>query len=135
MQVGLLSGTDVVISVHGAQMTNIIFMSPGSRVMEMLPKGWQKYAGVGYQVFQWISNWIGLVHEGHWEDSEGPDCPFPDNNGDGRCFLFFKNREVGLNATHLGEWTHKVLRKFVQDNTGLQKEDRQQNQQCACAAD
>jgi hypothetical protein len=135
-----MSGTDVLISVHGAAMTNIIFMTPGSRVMELLPKGWLKYAGVGQQVFEWLSSWLGLFHEGNWEDAEGPPCPFPDIEGDRRCWQFFKNREVGLNATHLGEWTRNVLRKFVQDTEDQKKQngrdaESDEDQKCACDAD
>lgn len=110
-QVSLLSNTDIVVSVHGVQMTNIIFMTPGSRVMEFLPRGWLRYAGDSQKAFEWIPKWVGLEHEGCWEDTEGPECPFPEIKGDIRCSLFVKNREVGLNATHLARWTRNVLRR------------------------
>lgn len=123
-------------------MTNIIFMTPGSQVMELLPKGWLRYAGVSQKAFEWISNWVGLVHEGYWEDTEGPECPFPEIKGDIRCIVFFKNREVGLNATHLARWTRNVLRRSA--DTKRQKVDILQNQidanqtqqqYCACGTD
>ncbi|KAF0913294.1 hypothetical protein E2562_021946 [Oryza meyeriana var. granulata] len=46
-QVKLLSGTDVLISSHGAQMTSLVFMERNSGIMEFYPKGWRERAGGG----------------------------------------------------------------------------------------
>ncbi|TVU09887.1 hypothetical protein EJB05_43385, partial [Eragrostis curvula] len=40
-QVKLLSATDVLISAHGAQMSNLLFMDRNSSVMELYPMGWK----------------------------------------------------------------------------------------------
>jgi capsular polysaccharide biosynthesis protein len=37
--VRLLSATDVLISAHGAQMTNMMFMDRNSSIMEFYPMG------------------------------------------------------------------------------------------------
>ena len=44
-QVRLLSSTDVLISAHGAQMINMLFMDRNSSVMEFYPLGWKQRAG------------------------------------------------------------------------------------------
>jgi hypothetical protein len=45
-----MSKTDILLSVHGAQLANMIFMSPGGRVLEMFPKGWLELAGHGQYI-------------------------------------------------------------------------------------
>lgn len=103
-----MSSSDVLISVHGAQLTNMMFMNPGSRVMELFPKGWLEFAGVGQDIYKWHADWTRVVHAGRWRDPDGPDCPFPTSQTLD-CLLFFKDRPVGLNATHLALWTRSVL--------------------------
>ncbi|KAK1370278.1 Glycosyltransferase AER [Heracleum sosnowskyi] len=44
-QVQLMSLTDILISPHGAQLTNLFLMDKNSSVMEFFPKGWLKLAG------------------------------------------------------------------------------------------
>ena len=107
-----MSTTDVLVTVHGAHETNMMWMSPGSRVMEMFPKGWLEYAGIGQHIYKWLADWTRVVHEGTWQDPEGPDCPYPKTETLS-CLLFFKDREAGLNATHLAHWTSDVLQRFV----------------------
>ncbi|GJN33745.1 hypothetical protein PR202_gb22368 [Eleusine coracana subsp. coracana] len=63
-QVRLLSGTDVLVSAHGAQMTNLLFMDRNSSVMELYPMGWKERAGGGQYVFRWMAGWAGMRHEG-----------------------------------------------------------------------
>lgn len=45
-QVRVLTNTDIVASPCGAQLTNMLFMDPGSSVMEFYPKGWLEYAPI-----------------------------------------------------------------------------------------
>ena len=41
-QLAAFSGAEVVVGVHGAGMTNIIFSSPGTKVLEMFPNNHRK---------------------------------------------------------------------------------------------
>ncbi|MFL5202436.1 MAG: glycosyltransferase family 61 protein [Microvirga sp.] len=41
-QLAAFSGVEVIVGVHGAGMTNIIFSSPGTRVLEMFPNNHRK---------------------------------------------------------------------------------------------
>ncbi|CAN8327285.1 unnamed protein product [Cochlearia groenlandica] len=109
-QVELMKKTDVLVSSHGAQLTNLVLMDRNSSVMEFFPKGWLKLAGVGQLVFKWGANWSGMVHEGAWHDPVGEICEFPDT--DRRCMSVYKNGVVGCNETYFGEWARKVLSGF-----------------------
>ncbi|KAL2610831.1 hypothetical protein R1flu_022523 [Riccia fluitans] len=109
-QVALMSRTDVLVSTHGAQLTNMMFMPKGSYVMEMMPKGWLEFAGVGQYIYSWLAEWTNLNHGGVWHDTEGPDCPY-DSSETLKCFLFFKDRTVDHNQTQLAEWTSTTLEK------------------------
>ncbi|KAJ7295239.1 hypothetical protein O6H91_04G028000 [Diphasiastrum complanatum] len=117
-QVKLLSRTDILVTSHGAQLTNIMFMSRGSSVMEMFPKGWLKFAGIGQNIYKWLTDWTGLHHEGAWHDTEGPDCPYPVTEVL-PCLLFHKDLSVGLNETHLSTWTADVLQNFQRRRADL----------------
>lgn len=102
-----MSLTDIVISPHGAQLSNMIFMDRNSSVMELFPKGWLELAGVGQYVHHWLAGWSGMKHEGTWRDPVGDPCPFPEN--DNRCMSVFKDGKVGHNETFFSEWAEKVL--------------------------
>lgn len=117
-QVSLMSTTDILATVHGAQLANMIFMEKGSSVMEMFPKGWLELAGPGQYVFHWLAAWSGVKHEGTWRDNEGPECPNPEK-GKSHCFHFYKDRQVGHNETYLGSWTAHVIYKFQNETTYL----------------
>ncbi|KAL8158653.1 hypothetical protein V2J09_000190 [Rumex salicifolius] len=108
-QVKIMSETDVLISPHGAQLTNMFLMDKGSSVMEFFPKGWLKLAGVGQYVYHWIASWSGMRHQGAWRDSEGPPCEFPED--DRRCMTLYKNAQIGHNETHFIEWSQTVFRE------------------------
>eukprot|EP01018_Ginkgo_biloba_P034836 Gb_01085 [translate_table: standard] len=110
-QVSAMSTTDILATAHGAQLTNILFMSKGSSVMEMFPKGWLEGAGVGQYIYHWFANWSGMKHEGTYRDTEGPKCPNPEE-GRVPCFLFHKDRQVGHNQTYLAMWTADVIQRF-----------------------
>ena len=49
--------------LHGAHETNMMWMSPGSWVMKMFPKGWLEYAGIGQHIYKWLADWTRVVHE------------------------------------------------------------------------
>ncbi|KAL9244799.1 hypothetical protein vseg_018525 [Gypsophila vaccaria] len=106
-QVKLMSRTDVLISPHGAQLTNMFLMNRNSSVMEFFPKGWLKLAGVGQYVYHWIASWSGMDHRGAYRDTDGDPCPYPDD--DRRCWPIFKNGKIGHNETYFREWVRKVL--------------------------
>ncbi|GLJ46614.1 hypothetical protein SUGI_0982180 [Cryptomeria japonica] len=125
-QVEAMSKTDILVTAHGAQITNMVFMEKGSSVMEMFPKGWLEGAGAGQYVFQWLANWAGMNHEGSYRDSQGPDCPNPQERLP--CFLFHKDRQVGHNQTFLAQWTSEVLTKF-QNRTSF---ETSQPSTCPC---
>ncbi|KMZ71967.1 hypothetical protein ZOSMA_171G00470 [Zostera marina] len=116
-QVKLMSETDVLVTQHGAQLTNLIFMDRNSSVMEFFPKAWLEYAGVGQYVFHWMADWAGMRHEGAWRDEmdEAKDikedrCSFPPKES--RCFTYYKDRQIGHNQTYLAHWACQVLRRF-----------------------
>ncbi len=46
-QVSLMHHTDVLISAHGAQLTNVMFLSPGSAVIEIMTAPWYEYGYIG----------------------------------------------------------------------------------------
>ncbi|GFP87050.1 hypothetical protein PHJA_000848800 [Phtheirospermum japonicum] len=106
-QVKLMSLTDILITAHGAQLTNMIFMDRNSSVMELFPKGFLEHAGVGQYVYHWLASWSGMRHEGVWRDPVGDHCPFPED--DPRCMAVFKNNRVGHNETYFSEWAGNVL--------------------------
>ncbi|KAM0952575.1 putative glycosyltransferase 61 [Dioscorea sansibarensis] len=105
-QVRLMSDTDILITPHGAQLTNMIFMDKNSSLMEFFPKGWLELAGVGQYVFRWLTDWAGLRHEGAWNDPNGQKCPYSD---DAQCFTFYKDGKIGIDEDFLGKWLARVL--------------------------
>ncbi|CAN6826716.1 hypothetical protein Bca4012_007726 [Brassica carinata] len=116
-QVELMKKTDVLVSPHGAQLTNLFLMDRNSSVMEFFPKGWLKLAGVGQLVYKWGANWSGMRHEGAWHDPFGETCKFPGT--DKRCMsLVYKNAMIGYNETYFGEWARLVLSKVPEHNKG-----------------
>ncbi|KAM0838242.1 hypothetical protein ACQ4PT_061108 [Festuca glaucescens] len=62
--VQLLSKTNVLISAHGAQMTNLVFMDRSSSTMEFCPMGWRQRAAGGQFVFRWMASRAGMQHKG-----------------------------------------------------------------------
>ncbi|KAL1544360.1 hypothetical protein AAHA92_21225 [Salvia divinorum] len=110
-QVKLMSGTDVVISAHGAQLSNMILMDRNSSVMELFPKGWKEMAGVGQYVHHWLASWSGMKHEGAWRDPVGDPCPFP--NDEARCMSLFKNAKIGHNHTFFTQWGSNVIKDVI----------------------
>ncbi|KAL4199473.1 hypothetical protein AMTRI_Chr03g51310 [Amborella trichopoda] len=117
-QVSLMRNTDILASPHGAQLTNMMFMPRGSRVMEMFPKGWLEGAGIGQFIYQWFASWSGLVYEGAWRDTDGPDCPNYQRQRS-KCFILYKDRQIWVDETHLANWTTRVLRDFINRNQPL----------------
>ncbi|CAN1804935.1 hypothetical protein LINPERHAP1_LOCUS24065 [Linum perenne] len=106
-QVKVMSSTDILISAHGAQLTNLFLMDRNSSVMEFFPKGWLKLAGVGQLVYRWMASWSGMNHSGTWRDPDGAHCPFPED--DRRCMTIFKDGTIGVNETHFSLWARTVL--------------------------
>lgn len=120
-QVKLMGVTDILVSPHGAQLTNIFLMDRNSSVMEFYPKGWLKLAGVGQFVYKWIASWSGMKYEGAWRDIDGEHCPYPDD--DRRCMPIYKGGRIGHNSTYFAEWTSNVLsevkmKKFEEASKG-----------------
>ncbi|KAG2635538.1 uncharacterized protein LOC120658877 [Panicum virgatum] len=103
-QVRLLSSTDVLISAHGAQMTNMLFMDRNSSVMEFYPLGWKQRAGGGQYVFRWMADWTGMRHEGSWWEPVGEPCP-----GNPDILDCWKDRQIGHNETYFAEWAARVF--------------------------
>ncbi|XP_073024285.1 uncharacterized protein [Primulina eburnea] len=106
-QVKVMSSTDILISPHGAQLSNMILMDRNSSVMEFFPKGWLELAGMGQFVYHWLASWSGMKHEGAWRDSVGDRCPYPED--DRRCMSLFKNSRIGHNESYFSEWARYVL--------------------------
>ncbi|WOL19971.1 hypothetical protein Cni_G28773 [Canna indica] len=108
-QVKMMSETDVLISPHGAQLTNLFLMDKNSSVMEFYPKGWKELAGVGQYVYRWMADWAGMRHQGAWRDPNGEDCPSPANKLE--CFTFHKDRPIDHDEAYFAEWAAKVLKE------------------------
>ncbi|XWS54542.1 hypothetical protein CRYUN_Cryun10bG0097900 [Craigia yunnanensis] len=97
----LMSLTDILISPHGAQLTNMFLMDRNSCVMEFFPKGWLKLAGVGQYVYHWMASWSGMRHRGAWRDPDGEICPYSED--DRRCMSLYKSGTIGYNETYFAE--------------------------------
>ncbi|KAF8012899.1 hypothetical protein BT93_I0918 [Corymbia citriodora subsp. variegata] len=131
-QVKLMGLTDVLASPNGAQLTNLFLMDRNSSVMEFLPKGWLRYAGIGQFVYRWLASWSGMRFEGAWWDPVGDECPYPEDVA--KCFDIYKNARVGHNETHFSEWTRKVLGEVKLQKMGeaVPNEKRHPIGSCAC---
>ncbi|KAJ4813515.1 hypothetical protein LUZ62_026081 [Rhynchospora pubera] len=116
-QVRLMSETDILVTPHGAQMTNILFMERNSSVMEFYPKGWEDLAGVGQYVYKWLSDWAGMRHQGVWRDPEGPPCPDPSDKL--QCFFDFKDRQIGHDTVYFSKWASKVLQDMKEHRQAI----------------
>ncbi|KAH7834914.1 hypothetical protein Vadar_020898 [Vaccinium darrowii] len=106
-QVRAMTNTDILVSPHGAQQTNMLFMERGSSVMEFFPKGWLEHAGIGQYIYHWMATDTGMKHQGAWRDSVGEECPNPKQELE--CFFFHKDKKIGRNETYFAEWARKVL--------------------------
>uniref|UniRef100_A0A0D9XEM4 Glycosyltransferase 61 catalytic domain-containing protein n=1 Tax=Leersia perrieri TaxID=77586 RepID=A0A0D9XEM4_9ORYZ len=113
-QVRLMSGTDVLISSHGAQMTNLVFMERNSSIMEFYPKGWRERAGGGQFVYRWGADRAGMRHEGSWWDPNGEPCP---NSPD--ILSCYKNRQIGHDEAYFAQWAAKVFAANKERKAGL----------------
>ncbi|XVF67259.1 hypothetical protein PTKIN_Ptkin10aG0106300 [Pterospermum kingtungense] len=127
-QVKLMSLTDILISPHGAQLTNMFLMDRNSSVMEFFPKGWLKLAGVGQYVYHWMASWSGMRHRGAWRDPDGVTCPYSED--DRRCMSLYKGGTIGYNETHFAEWATNVLNEV---KTRKLEEAPKQESACDCS--
>jgi hypothetical protein len=70
-QVRAVAGSDILVSVHGKGLTNLLWLQPGSIVLDIMPPGFRQY---DYQVLCELSgiNYFGLegdlVHRDHGRD-------------------------------------------------------------------
>lgn len=131
-QVKLMSMTDIVVSPHGAQLTNMFLMDRNSSVLEFFPKGWLKLAGVGQYVYHWMASWSGMRHQGAWRDPNGESCPYGED--DRRCMSMYKSGLIGHNETYFGEWARNVLNevKIRKTEEGVNKREIELVRGCAC---
>lgn len=127
-----MSSTDILVSPHGAQLTNMFFMDRNSSVMEFFPKGWLKLAGVGQYVYHWLASWSGMQHQGAYRDPYGADCPYSED--DRRCMSFFKSGQIGHNESYFRDWARKVLNEVQLRKTleGSDKSFKSKNIGCLC---
>jgi len=128
-----MSSTDILVSPHGAQLTNMFLMDRNSSVMEFFPKGWLKLAGVGQYVHHWMASWSGMRHQGAWRDPNGDKCPYPDD--DRRCMSIFKSSKIGYNETYFGEWARNVLKevKTRKVDEASKKNTTSSSSRCTCS--
>nr|CAB3481055.1 unnamed protein product [Digitaria exilis] len=103
-QVRLMSATDVLVTPHGAQVTNLLFMDRNSSIMEFYPLGWRQRAGGGQFVYRWMASRAGMQHEGSWWDPHGEPCPdSPD------ILSCYKSRQIGHDLAYFAKWAAKVF--------------------------
>jgi Glycosyltransferase 61 len=69
-QLAAFSGAEVVVGVHGAGMTNLIFASPGARVLEIFPSDHRKTSNLH------LSAEHGLSHQPFFGSDEGYNQAF-----------------------------------------------------------
>ncbi|XP_074332615.1 uncharacterized protein LOC141670583 [Apium graveolens] len=131
-QVQLMRSTDILVSPHGAQLTNLFLMDKNSSVMEFYPKGWLKLAGFGQYVYKMMSSWSGMKYQGAWRDPDGENCPYTE---DDRCFSsFYKDGKIGYNETFFAEWGSNVLDEVKRKKTEEASQRRlNDNHRCLCA--
>ena len=112
-QVRLMSGTDILATPYGAQMTNMIFMDKNSSLMEFFPSGWKEEAGPGQFAYHWLARESGMRHRGVWRDANGPVCDTPQDRS--RCFsIYFKNQQIGHDEEHFFNWTAIVVAQAME---------------------
>ncbi|KAE8779686.1 hypothetical protein D1007_47256 [Hordeum vulgare] len=129
MKVRLLSGTDVFISAHGAQMTNLVFMDRNSSIMEFYPMGWRQRAAGGQFVFRWMASRAGMRHEGSWWDPAGDPCP--DGNPD--VFSCYKNRRIGMDEAAFSEFAAKVFAANKDRKSAKARPGQEAETSCKCS--
>ncbi|KAH7296349.1 hypothetical protein KP509_26G020200 [Ceratopteris richardii] len=137
-QVEGLSHTDILISSHGAQLVNMMFMPEGGSVMEMFPRGWLELAGHGQYIYRNLANWVGVHHEGYWRDPDTPACPDPSQTRP--CFSYYKSQQIGINETEISGWLINVIDKQQKGPLNFEDllEDRNaensdHNDKCECS--
>ncbi|XP_037419062.1 uncharacterized protein LOC119283749 [Triticum dicoccoides] len=128
-QVRLLSRTDVFISAHGAQMTNLVFMDRNSSIMEFYPMGWRQRAAGGQFVFRWMASRAGMRHEGSWWDPAGDPCP----DGKPDIFSCFKNRQIGMDEAAFNEFTAKVFTANKERKSAKARRWQEAGTNCKCS--
>ncbi|CAM0908865.1 unnamed protein product [Alopecurus aequalis] len=132
-QVRLLSDTDVLISAHGAQMTNLVFMDRNSSIMEFYPMGWRQRAAGGQFVFRWMANRAGMQHEGSWWDPVGDPCP----NGNTDFLSCYKNRQIGMDEAYFSQFAARVFNSTKERKMGRSSEAvakaQAQEETCQCS--
>lgn len=127
-----MSSTDILISPHGAQITNLFLMDKNSSVMEFYPKGWLKLAGLGQFVYKRLSIWSGMKHRGAWRDPNGDHCPYSED--DRRCMSIYKGGQIGYNETEFAEWGRNVLNAVKRKKTDEASQGILKNSdRCICA--
>ncbi|KAJ3709246.1 hypothetical protein LUZ61_012951 [Rhynchospora tenuis] len=148
-QVRSMRKTDIVVTTHGGQLTNMVFMPPGSSVMEMFPTGWLEGAGSGQFIYLWFAGWSRMHYENAWRDPHGIRCPYPNfassstsstsnNKSDitnmmKRCFAIRqKNQKVGVDEVYLARWISKVLAKAIIRKVKLNLNTTTITPKCAC---
>jgi hypothetical protein len=118
-QVQLLSKTNVLISAHGAQMTNLVFMDRSSSTMEFCPMGWRQRAAGRQFVFRWMASCVGMQHRGSWWDPAGDLCP--SGNPD-KCSCY-KNRQIGMDQAYFSKFAAKVFNATKEHKMGITGEE------------
>ncbi|KAL8109851.1 hypothetical protein AgCh_025809 [Apium graveolens] len=131
-QVQLMRSTDILISPHGAQLTNLFLMDKNSSVMEFYPKGWLKLAGFGQFVYKMMASRSGMKYQGAWRDPDGDHCPYSED--DRRCMSIYKDGKIGYNETQLAEWGRNVLNEVKSKKTEEASQEILRNSHpCICA--
>lgn len=68
-QVAIMDNTDLFISMHGAAMAQLVFMRPGTFVIELFPYGFRKY------IYQNLARSVGVYYT-YWQNSHKENTIF-----------------------------------------------------------
>eukprot|EP00924_Labyrinthula_sp_SR-Ha-C_P000765 maker-scaffold_7-snap-gene-3.63-mRNA-1 protein AED:0.00 eAED:0.00 QI:102/1/1/1/0.5/0.33/3/251/560 len=98
-QVQIAAESQLFISIHGADLTNIMFMKPGSVVIEICPKNWQDSR------FVLISESLKLIYMQYFIADD--DIPYAEHAGENyKKYTGFKKRSVRRESSVQVNWNH-----------------------------
>eukprot|EP00897_Mesotaenium_endlicherianum_P004510 jgi/Mesen1/4087/ME000214S03274 len=108
-QVLHMGAATVFITPSGdGTMNHVIFMRPGSKVLELVPFGIPKYDPRVLKVYQEAAKWIGLEYASLAEPSGSP-CPQKDPS----CRFLYRKRPMIVDVDSVVQWLVNVKKNWA----------------------